>query len=377
MTAESAREFEALEAQAGRIMSAFTRAGYEPVAPAIVQPAGLFFDRIGEAIRSRTYVFTDPNGEELCLRPDLTLPVCRIFLERRPEVKVAKFCYNGPAFRMQEGRPDPLRPREFRQAGIECFGSVGPDADLEVVGLTLDALRSAGCGKFILRLGHIGAFSALLAAIPMPPRWRERLHRAFWRPQAFARELAALAAPRQAAGRQSVYPLTESDLLDWLQEQGISLIGHRSPAEIVRRLADKAADAQEPALPRQFVTLIEDFLRIGGSVPAAMEAMTGLFAQAGFDGPGALAEIETRLAAVTRIAGDTPVIFAAGFGRHFAYYTGLVFQMEIEGKGVAGHVAGGGRYDGLIAALSGGSRDLPAVGAAIHTERLLANSGRC
>jgi ATP phosphoribosyltransferase regulatory subunit len=51
--------------------------------------------------------------------------------------------------------------------------------------------------------------------------------------------------------------------------------------------------------------------------------------------------------------------------------------MEIEGKGVAGHVAGGGRYDGLIAALSGGSRDVPAVGAAIHTERLLANSGRC
>ena len=39
MTAETTREFEALEAQAQTLMSVFTKAGYDAVAPAIIQPA--------------------------------------------------------------------------------------------------------------------------------------------------------------------------------------------------------------------------------------------------------------------------------------------------------------------------------------------------
>ena len=84
MTAESAAQFEALEAQAEQILGVFARAGYERVAPAFIQPADIFLDRIGEALRNRTYVFTDPDGQELCLRPDLTIPSCRIYLERNP-----------------------------------------------------------------------------------------------------------------------------------------------------------------------------------------------------------------------------------------------------------------------------------------------------
>src|SRR5271165_7213791 len=115
MTAEGAVDFEALEALAASLMTMFVGAGYERVAPAFIQPASLFLDRIGEVLRARTYVFTDPNGEELCLRPEMTIPVCRVFLEREPVLPAAKFSYNGPAFRIQEGKPDPLRPREFRQ----------------------------------------------------------------------------------------------------------------------------------------------------------------------------------------------------------------------------------------------------------------------
>ena len=95
---------EALEAQAQRLMGTFVRAGYEQIAPTIIQPAGLFLDVIGEALRARTYVFTDPDGEELCLRPDLTVPTCRLHLARHPAGGVpARYCYNGPAFRYQPG----------------------------------------------------------------------------------------------------------------------------------------------------------------------------------------------------------------------------------------------------------------------------------
>src|SRR5215470_9064826 len=102
MAAESAKEFEALEAQAATLLDGFKRAGYEQVAPSIIQPADIFLDQVGEALRSRTYVFSDLAGEELCLRPDLTVPVSRLYLERHPKANTkARYCYNGPAFRFQ------------------------------------------------------------------------------------------------------------------------------------------------------------------------------------------------------------------------------------------------------------------------------------
>src|SRR5215475_4957679 len=195
MKAEGAIDFEALETQASSLMGLFGDAGYERVAPAFIQPASLFLDRIGEALRARTYVFTDPDGEELCLRPDLTIPTARVFLERNGQPAGAKFCYNGPAFRIQEGKPDPLRPREFRQAGIEYYGEPRLEADLEVLALTIEAVRRGGVKSFTIKAGHIGLFRALLNALSMPARWRERLAHSFWRPKDFARELRALSAP--------------------------------------------------------------------------------------------------------------------------------------------------------------------------------------
>ena len=377
MTAEGAIEFEALEAQAASLMSLFGDAGYERVAPAFIQPASLFLDRIGEALRARTYVFTDPNGEELCLRPDVTIPVCRVFLERGGDGGSAKFCYNGPAFRMQEGKPDPLCPREFRQAGIEYFGESGDAADLEVLTLTMEAVRRSGVKSFTVKAGHIGLFTALLNALPMPERWRARLAHAFWRPHAFAQELATLSRPHD--GQSLPLPpeeLTPEGLLKNLHARGISFIGERRPEEIVKRLAGKAADANETPLSKETVRLIEAYLHIAGDMPASFDAIEALFAEAKLELGGAVAQARALFEALKAAAGAAPIVFDAGFGRHFEYYTGMVFQIEIEGGGVAGEIAGGGRYDGLIRALSGGKRDVPAVGAAIHTERLLGAARR-
>jgi ATP phosphoribosyltransferase regulatory subunit len=373
MTAEGAIEFEALEAQAASLMSLFVGAGYERVAPAFIQPASLFLDRVGETLRARTYVFTDPDGEELCLRPDLTIPVCRVFLERPAANPVSKFCYNGPAFRIQEGKPDPLRPREFRQAGVEYFGPRGQDADLEVLALTVEAVRQGGVKTFTVKTGDIGIFWALLNELSMPPRWRERLKRAYWRHHAFARELATLSRPQTDRVSSSLpASLTDEELLDYLDKRGVAFIGVRRPSEIVKRLRDKAADANEPPLPRETVRLIEDYLRIGGEMTEALDKVDRLFGEAGLNLKGAVDEARSLLRGLKAVAGSLPVAFAADFGRHFEYYTGMVFQLEIEGAGIRGQIAGGGRYDGLIRALSGGSRDVPAVGAAVHTERLLA-----
>jgi ATP phosphoribosyltransferase regulatory subunit len=371
VTAEGAKEYEALEAQAASLITLFTSKGYEHVAPSFIQPASLFLDRIGETLRARTYVFTDPNGEELCLRPDLTLPVCRVFLERGAGEGVAKFCYNGPAFRVQE-KPDPLRPREFQQAGIEHFGDSGHDADLEVLALTIEAVRKSGVKSFTARVGHLGLFKALLNGLNIPPRWREKLGRAFWRHAVFARELATLSRTK---GNELLFPpdaLTEGGLLNHLDASGVPLVGLRRPAEIVQRLQDKAADAKEPPLAPEIVRLIENYFRTRGDVATALRAVEALARQANIDLGDALEDARALFYGLKALAGPAPIVFEADFGRHFEYYTGMVFQVEIDSAGVAGQIAGGGRYDGLIHALSRGTHNIPAVGAALHTERLLA-----
>src|SRR6476659_7709769 len=179
MSAESARKFEALEAQAVSLLDVFKRRGYEQVAPSIIQPADIFLDQIGEAIRGRTYVFTDLTGEELCLRPDLTVPVSRLYLERHPRADVeARYCYNGPAFRFQQRRASQTHPREFRKAGMECSGV---------------AVRAAGLKEYRFRFGDIALFFALLDALSLPERWRLKLRNYFWRPPAFHALLSRLA----------------------------------------------------------------------------------------------------------------------------------------------------------------------------------------
>ncbi len=196
MSPEPAQKFEALEAQAQRLMAAFTRAGYEHVAPAIIQPAGLFLDVVGEQLRARTYVFTDPDGEELCLRPDLTVPTCRLHLARYPHGNVpARYCYNGAAFRYQPGGDTSAHPREFRQAGIESFAA--PDReqdDAAVLALIVEALREAGLDR--------------LQAADRRPR---PVHRAARR-AADARALAPPAAPPVLAPRGVPRRARQADL---------------------------------------------------------------------------------------------------------------------------------------------------------------------
>lgn len=62
--------------------------------------------------------------------------------------------------------------------------------------------------------------------------------------------------------------------------------------------------------------------------------------------------------------------FSAQFGRALQYYTGFVFEVVTKDLGPRSPVAGGGRYDRLLKAV-GAPDEVPGVGAAVHTDRLL------
>ena len=385
MTAESAQRFDALEAQAQRLMATFRRAGYEYVAPAIIQPATMFLDVVGESLRARTYVFTAPDGDELCLRPDLTVPTCRLHLARHPQGAVpARYCYNGSAFRYQPGGDTSAHPREFRQAGIECFAASDREqADAAVLALIVEAVRDAGIDSFRLRFGDLGLFRALLAALPMPERWRRRLQHQFWRPETFRAELnrltsaEALRAPaRQAAVIDRLDPAEPDAALalveEYLDKAGLALIGTRTLPEITERLLAAAADAREPPLAAATANAIESYVEVKTPARAAVRELQQVLRGYRIDLAEPLRAFQRRLDdldAAGVITDDAE--FAAEFGRNLEYYTGFVFEIVVPELGPKSPLAGGGRYDSLLAEV-GAPVAVPAVGSCIHTERLLA-----
>ncbi len=384
MAAESARKFEALQAQARDLLDLFARTGYEPVAPSILQPADVFLDQIGESVRGRTYVFTDLAGDELCLRPDLTVPVSRLYLERHPQADtVARYCYNGPTFRFQPFGAGRTHPREFRQAGIECFGAVDREsADLEVILLAVESVRSAGLREFGLRFGDIALFYALINALDLPERWRLKLHHYFWRPASFHALLGRLArgerpdsdgpAAALAGTLAGETPERAEELVAaYLEEQAIPLAGSRSLSEITEGLLDNAADLRAEPPPKEVATVIDYFLAVAGPPREAMDQVAMIGKGAGLDIDAALDAVLRRFDRLERDGVDLGrATFATELGRTLEYYSGMVFQIEGAGMDQTEPVAGGGRYDGLLAAL-GAPREVPAVGLAVHTERLL------
>lgn len=376
--------FEALEAQARTLLSVFIAAGYEAVAPDIIQPAAVFLDVVGEALRGRTYVFTDLNGEELCLRPDLTVPTCRLYLQRHPAAdREAFYSYNGPAFRFQPAGADASHPREFRQAGIEAFGDKDPgEADARTLVLMLRALQQAGLAGWRLRIGDVGLFDALLAAAEVPERWRRRLRHQFWRPEAFRAELKRLSTEpaRSAASvpKELIAALDPDDtagaealVAEHLERSGLEHIGARSIAEIAGGLLDIAADAKAPPLKPEAAALIDAYIRARLPATETSAALRKLVGEKNKGFVTAIAAYERRCTLLGESGIDMSAVdFSAEFGRSVGYYTGFVFEIVVDALGPTSPVGGGGRYDGLLKAV-GAPQDVPAVGGAIHTERLL------
>ena len=56
----------------------FARTGARPVDPAYVLASDVPLELSGEAVRARLCVFTDHRGNEMVMRPDLTLPVAGV-----------------------------------------------------------------------------------------------------------------------------------------------------------------------------------------------------------------------------------------------------------------------------------------------------------
>ena len=375
----SSRSLNGPDARAQALVATYARAGYAQIAPPVLQPAEPFLDLSGEDIRRRMFLTSDPEGRELCLRPDLTIPVSREYLASPQAGKAAGFCYLGAVFRHRE-----RAPAEFVQAGIESFGRADKAAaDAEMLALGLEATTHYGLDAPEIRMGDVGLFSAFVAALDLAPVWKRRLVKDFNRKTSLAHDLEqmTLASANGAPEYQGVLAaLAGSDrkaahhlVTDLLSIAGIAAVGGRSVAEIADRFLEQATLNAPTRLPRETRALIERFLAVGGDPDEALGELRALAADAKIALEGALELFETRTGFLAARGVDVRAIkFSTSFGRGFDYYTGFVFELH-DPRGKSPLVAGG-RYDGLLTRL-GARAPIPAVGFAASIEELAACGG--
>jgi ATP phosphoribosyltransferase regulatory subunit len=366
------------DARAEALVASYERAGYRRAAPALLQPAEPFLDLSGEDIRKRMYLTSDPSGQELCLRPDLTIPVSCDYLASPAAGKPAGYCYLGQVFRHRDDGP-----AEFLQAGIESFGRTDTAAtDAEMLALGLEAASHYGVAKPEIRMGDVGLFAALVAALDLAPAWKRRLIKDFNRKKSLAQDLERLTLAT-ANGRPEYQGVlaavagadpkgAHALVMDLLSIAGISAVGGRSVGEIADRFLEQAALGAATSLPRETRQVIERFLAISGEPDDVAEKLRQLAGEAKLPLGAALDLLESRTGFLAARSVDVARIrFSTAFGRGVDYYTGFEFELYDPRTDAAGPLVAGGRYDGLLTRL-GAKAPIPAVGFAAWVERLAA-----
>lgn len=137
--------------------------GFNEIITPTFENLELFTLKSGEGIIGELYNFTDKGDREMTLRPELTAPVMRMYVnEMQAQQQPLKLFYFENCFRYE--RPQKGRFREFWQFGVELIGSRKMDADAEVIALATEMLKSVGI-KGDLNVNNLGVIRHLLSVL--------------------------------------------------------------------------------------------------------------------------------------------------------------------------------------------------------------------
>ena len=364
------------------IRAPFAAAGALAIDAPLIQPLGVLLDLAGEAMRARLFVVQGEGGEEVCLRPDFTIPIARAHLDEGGGA--GRYTYDGKAFRVAPRGSG--RAEDFLQIGIEIYGGPGaPADDAEVAALAWRSSAAGGRDDLSLLMGDVSLFSAFIDALGLADSLAARLKRAFSHPRALHAELdraqAPAPEPRQGDRLSALLAgLPEAEACAVLEDlwaiAGIQPVGGRKPAEIVHRLSERAIAAKAPRLSEAEAGLVQRYLTIAEPPRVALDQIAALAKEGGLKLNGALSAWSDRLDALVSLGAPADrMTLATGFGRVFSYYDGFLFEVRSNALGEEAPVAAGGRYDNLAAAL-GGTAGERAVGCMVRPIRAWAGAER-
>ena len=298
-----------------KLETVFQRYGFDPIDTPAVEYWETLAGKYGEEAESRLiWRFRDPwSNKDYALRYDLTVPLARFISNHQDLPLPFKRYHIGPVWRHEE--PQKGRYREFYQCDADIVGSPYPEADAEIVNLTVDALAVLGFEKgYRVRLND----RRLLRGI-----YEEEL--------------------------QIEDPLPVYRAVDKLDKIGL---------EGVRRELDKLG------LEENKILKIIELLNLRGH-PEELISLISRKYQGNKDVESALDHLSQILDLV-----NTPgfVELDLSLVRGLDYYTGPIVEVVLD-KPRIGSVAGGGRYDNLIQLFLG--KQMPATGVSIGIERII------
>lgn len=363
------------------------RSGFRPIQAPILEFSELFLRKSGADVVSKMYTFTDHGGRRVCLRPEVTAPVVRAFVNHAHEIPLpARLWYAGPAFRYE--KPQRGRYRQFTQIGVELLGAPPGFADAEIIALACSGLDRLGISDYRVVLGHIGVVLAMLGSLDLDTRmqsavlqslealkkspesnastrrWLEDLFGVDGREGAIEPD-ADVRALLARLGREEARTLIRSLLGTLKTEVG----GGRDPDEIVDRLLDRLSRTGEAERLDRAVGFVTELARLAGPRERAVPATEDLLRRYGVP-LQAMEEFRRVCDALDAFGMDwSRVTVDLSLGRGLQYYTGPVFEVYCSSLGAESQLCGGGRYDGLVREL-GGREDVPALGFSYGLERL-------
>ncbi|MGL4500818.1 MAG: histidine--tRNA ligase [Planktothrix sp.] len=135
------------------------KANYQEIRTPIFEQTALFERGIGEAtdvVGKEMYTFVDRGERSVTLRPEGTAGVVRSYIENKlyGTGGLQRLWYTGPMFRYE--RPQAGRQRQFHQIGVEVLGSRDARADVEVIAIATNLLKTLGLKNLNLNLNSVG-----------------------------------------------------------------------------------------------------------------------------------------------------------------------------------------------------------------------------
>ena len=271
-----------------------------------LEPLGLYVEKSGEEIVGQLYNFVDKGDRGVSLRPEMTPSLARILGDRsRGMSKPIRWFSIPQLFRYE--RQQRGRLREHFQLNVDIVGEGSVAADVEIVAVSIDALRELGltAADFYARVSDRRLLTAVLNASGIDG---EGLQAAFGIVDKMER------APKEKS-----------------QQRLVAECG----------LTEDAADALHTLLDTAGLDQIREHFGEDEAVATALEPLSEYLVMLEAMGLGDYVEVDLRIV------------------RGLAYYTGIVFEL-FDRKGELRAICGGGRYDRLLELVGGDP--LPAVG---------------
>ena len=334
------------------ILKAVKSRGFKYIELDAVIDADQIIQRSGENFRQYMFSFQDSSGNEMCLRPDLTIVSCLRYLKKKSKTK-EKIYYSGQAFRKAGDKKDKIIRN---QIGYEIIGSKNiKQDDNEIIQTSIKTIQKIKKTKLKIEIGNIKLFNLLLDKLKLPKRWKLRLSRHFWREKYFESLLKRLETN------------SDIDLIDvevdkkryikMKSEKQNKIIGGRKISEILNRFNNKIKDPRKFAEGKKTALIIREYLKISCPINLARKKLNIFFLKHKIK-----IDIKDEFFPLKNKLGKNKIIFSTNFGRELEYYTGMVFNIKNQSNT---NLIQGGRYDNLLSNL-GAKRKIPAVGAAIN-----------